>query len=190
MKRHRIRSALESSATTLGVAAGILLLFVGGLTVADVVSRNFLGHSILGVVEISTLLLVAIAFLGMASAEVNSKHVSVSLVEERVSIRGRQVLSMVRVLLLVLLACALLFGMSTILEDAVSRGETTNDILRLPTWPAKLVLLISFALFFIAAGWKELRNLHAFKSGQDPFAMQQQAELDLITKQMEPRDEP
>ena len=53
-----------------------------------------------------------------------------------------------------------------VLASAVERGETTNDILRLPTWPAKLVLLVSFAAFFVVAVWKELLTFAAIRDGE------------------------
>ncbi|WP_198395219.1 TRAP transporter small permease subunit [Brevibacterium antiquum] len=181
--------ALRSTASWLGTIAGVLLLFVGGLTVADVVSRNVRGQSILGVVEISTLLLVAVAFLGLAAAEVNGKHVTVSLVEEHLGQNGRIVLSVMRSIFIVVLAVALLTGMSVVLESAFTRGETTNDVLRLPTWPAKVVLLLSFAFFFVTALWKEFFVFRILRSGHDPFAMEQQAELDRAAKELEATDE-
>ena len=42
----------------------------------------------------------------------------------------------------------------------------TNDILRLPTWPAKIVLLISFAAFFVVAIWRELHTFSAERAAQ------------------------
>lgn len=181
--------AVRSAASWLGTVAGVLLLFVGGLTVADVVSRNASGQSILGVVEISTLLLVAIAFLGLAAAEVNGKHVTVSLVEERLGQNGRIALSVLRSIFLVILAVILLTGMSVVLESAFTRGETTNDVLRLPTWPAKVILLMSFAFFFVVALWKEFFIFRTLRSGDDPFAMEQRAELEGAADELEVADE-
>lgn len=184
-----IPSPVRSLASWLSITAGVLLFVVGGLTVADVVSRNLRGQSILGVIEISTLLLVAIAFLGLTAAEINGKHVSVSMVEERLAPKGRLILSVVRCVLLVVLAVALIVGMFFVLEGAMIRGETTNDILRLPTWPAKGVLLLSFAFFFFAAIWKELSIYSALRLGQDPFEMEQQAELHRAASELEGTDE-
>ena len=61
-------------ARTLSVVAGILLVGLILLTIADVVSRNFRDRSIVGTVEIATMLLVAIAFLGLASAEADGER--------------------------------------------------------------------------------------------------------------------
>ena len=151
-------------ARTLSVVAGILLVGLILLTIADVVSRNFRDRSIVGTVEIATMLLVAIAFLGLASAEADGRHVAVELFESRCGVRTRMVFSVLRTLLLIGLGVLLTWGLSEVLLSAVERGETTNDILRLPTWPAKVVLLASFVLFFAVAVWKEVLSIAALRA--------------------------
>lgn len=151
-------------ARTLSVVAGILLLGLILLTIADVISRNARDRSIIGTVDIATMLLVAIAFLGLASAEADGRHVAVELFESRVGVRTRLVFSALRTLLLIGLGLLLAWGLSEVLLSAVDRGETTNDILRLPTWPAKVVLLASFVVFFVVAIWKELLTVAAIRS--------------------------
>lgn len=151
-------------ARTLSVVAGILLLGLILLTIADVVSRNARDRSIVGTVDIATMLLVAIAFLGLASAAADGRHVAVELFESRVGVRTRLVFSMLRTLLLIGLGLLLTWGLSEVLVSAANRGETTNDILRLPTWPAKVVLLASFVVFFVVAVWKEVLTIAAIRS--------------------------
>ncbi|MFD6098367.1 TRAP transporter small permease [Nocardiopsis flavescens] len=168
MTRFRPTRPLASASTVFSLAAGLLLLVLMLLTVADVVSRNVQGRSILGTVDISTLLLVAVAFLGLSSAELDGRHVAVSLIEERLGHRTRTVLSAVRAVLLVVVGALMVWGLGEVLFSAVDRSETTNDILRLPTWPAKLVLFLSFLLFFVAAVGREAARLRARLAGREP----------------------
>ncbi|KUI35540.1 TRAP transporter small permease subunit [Mycobacterium sp. GA-2829] len=158
--------AVTVVARAMSVVAGVLLLGVILLTIADVVSRNARDRSIVGTVDIATMLLVAIAFLGLASAEADGRHVVVELFENRFGARMRLVLSVVRTLLLIGLALLMTWGLTEVLISATERGETTNDILRLPTWPAKLVLLASFAMFFVVAVWKEVLTVAALSAGR------------------------
>ncbi|WP_197375672.1 TRAP transporter small permease subunit [Mycolicibacterium baixiangningiae] len=151
-------------AQALSIVAGVLLLGLILLTIADVVSRNAGDRSIVGTVDIATMLLVAIAFLGLASAEADGRHVAVELLESRLGVRTRLVLSVVRTLLLIGLGLLLTWGLSEVLVSSTARGETTNDILRLPTWPAKLVLLAAFAVFFVVAVWKEVLTFAALRA--------------------------
>lgn len=148
----------------LGMAAGVLLLLIILLTVADVFSRNLRDRSIVGTVDITTMLLVATAFLGLASAEADGRHVSVELIERRLGARARLAFSVLRAALFVGLGVLMTWGLTEVLISATERGETTNDILRLPTWPAKLVLLVSFVAFFIVAIWRELLTFTEIRS--------------------------
>jgi TRAP-type mannitol/chloroaromatic compound transport system permease small subunit len=148
----------------LGLAAGVLLLLIILLTVADVISRNLRDRSIVGTVDITTMLLVATAYLGLASAEADGRHVSVELVESRLGARARLAFSVARSALFVGLGVLMTWGLTEVLISATERGETTNDILRLPTWPAKVVLLVSFAAFFIVAVWRESLTFAAVRA--------------------------
>lgn len=168
MSRLSFPRPVGAIATAFNLSAGLLLLALMVLTVADVVGRNLLGRSVLGTVDISTLLLVAIAFLGLASAEIDGRHVSVALVEARFGFRTRMLLSGVRTVLMLGLGALIVWGMGEVLISAFQRGETTNDILHLPTWPAKLVLFLSFLLFFVMALWKEVLELRAFGAREVP----------------------
>ncbi|WP_298749133.1 TRAP transporter small permease subunit [uncultured Serinicoccus sp.] len=133
------------------VVAGVLLLVIAVLTVADVLSRTLRDTSILGTAEISAQLLVAVAFLGLASAELHGRHVTVGLLTDRLGPKGSAVAAGIRTVVLVLVGAVLLWGLVQVLISSVDRGETTNGILRLATWPAKTTLLLSFALFFVVA---------------------------------------
>lgn len=171
-----------------GVIAGVLILLVGMMTVADVASRYLLGQSILGVTELSSLLLVAIAYLGLAAAERDGRHVTVSLVEERLGRKQRAALSALRCALIVFVAAVFLFGMYTVLNLSMVRQETTNDIMRIPTWPARLIILVSFGLFFLVAILKEVKRLRNFLVGGDRFMDKSDAEVPPFVDDLEIRE--
>lgn len=154
----------------LTIVAGFILFGLAALTVADVASRNLRNQSILGAVEISAVLLVAVAFFGLAAAEIDGRHVSVGLVEDRLGRRARMALAILRTVLLTVLGVVLIVGMFGVLGSALDRGETTNDILRLPTWPAKLAVLLSFALFFVLAVWRQILTFLAVRADGNPSA--------------------
>ena len=159
---------LVAISSVLSQIAGLLLLVLVVLTVADVLGRSLRDQSILGTVDISTMLLVAVAFLGLASAEVEGRHVMVDLVEMHLKPAVRVALGVLRVVLLAALGLLLLWGLQEVFLSALDRGETTNDILRLPTWPAKLVLFLSFALFFVVAIWKAVLDTRTLRAGEEP----------------------
>lgn len=146
--------------------AGIVLIFLIFLTVGDVLGRNLRGQSILGAVDISTLALVAVAFLGLAAAEIDGRHVSVDLVEMNLPKKIRTGLALVRTVLLGLIGVVLTWGMYGTVTSAFERSETTNGILRIATWPVKSVLLAAFLLFFIVAVWNSFNEFLDMREGK------------------------
>lgn len=164
----RLPSPLVAAGSVFSFTAGILILVVIGLTVGDVLSRNLADTSILGTVDITTLLLVAIAFLGLAAAEVEGRHVTVDLIEAHARPQVRIVFAAARIVLMAGLCTLLVWGMSEIVISAIDRGETTNGILRLPTWPAKATMWMSFALFLVVSVWNAVNEFLDMKDGHFP----------------------
>lgn len=167
LKLRTLPRIVDKLISNLSNVAGILLIIVAGLTVADVAMRNAFDQSILGTVDISSLLLVCIVFLGLSSAEKDDKHVSVNLLEMCLTPRIRCIFSVIRTILLILLAAVMFWGLSTNLINSIDRHKTTNGILRLSTWPAEFVLLISFTCFFIIAIWKSINNFLDIRDGSE-----------------------
>lgn len=151
----------------LSIVAGIFLIIVASLTVADVAMRNIIGKSILGTVDISSLLLVCIAFLGLSAAEREGQHVSVNLLEMHLSQRARCIFSVARTVLFITLGIVIVWGLFNDLTSSISREETTNGILRLPTWPTKIILLLSFFCYFLVATWKSINDFLDIRDGTE-----------------------
>lgn len=164
--RNRPLSVISHS---LGILSAVMLFGLGVITVFDVLGRYFLGTSVLGAVEITTMMLVGVAFLGLASAEIHGAHVSVRLVEDQLRRTPRLIFSGLRFVVLLFVAVVLIVGLYEVMMSAMERGETTNDILRLATWPAKAVIFISFVLFFAVTLVKEA-NTFLWLKRQNPDA--------------------
>lgn len=160
-----IPKPLQIVSQALVVVSGILLLFLIFLTVGDVLGRTTANKSIVGAVDISTLALVAITFLGLAAAEIDGRHVSVDLVEMNLPAKLRIALAALRTVLLVFLGLVLSWGLWDSMVSAFDRMETTNGILRLATWPVKGALVASFVLFFIVAIWKSINEFLDMRDG-------------------------
>lgn len=66
-------------ARTLGIAAGLLLLILVGITCVDVVGRYFLNAPLTGAFEMTEILLVALVFAALPLATERREHVEVDL---------------------------------------------------------------------------------------------------------------
>ena len=106
----------------LGWLAALLLLAIMALTFVDVIGRNFFGRSMLGTVETISLMMGALVFSGLAITELHRRHIVVSwLLLEQLFVKT---------------------------VNVFQEGEFTM-ILKLPYWPASIVMLVGLALFFV-----------------------------------------
>jgi len=118
--------------------ACILVLMV--LTTIDVVLRYILGMPLKGAYEISEILFLSAVFLGMAYTQLFREHVNVDLFITRLSKHTNLVLET-----LMLLPALLIFGLLTwqgiiAFWDALISGEYRWGLIRIPLWPARLMV--------------------------------------------------
>ena len=164
----------------MGLVAGVLLLIIILLTVGDVVSRNLRDRSIVGVVDMSTMLLVATAYLGLASAEADGRHVSVELVERRLGARARLVFSVLRSAVLVGLGAA---GRFKSLQEESVRGQTQVVVTRVRLAYYQLLLsqeqerLTENSLHRVRKSLEETQALHRAGLASEYDVLRLQGEL-------------
>ena len=118
--------------------ACILVLMV--LTTIDVVLRYILGMPLKGAYEISEILFLSAVFLAMAYTQLFREHVNVDLFITRLSKHTNLVLET-----LMLLPALLIFGLLTwqgiiAFWDALISGEYRWGLIRIPLWPARLMV--------------------------------------------------
>ena len=114
--------------------AGIALVGMLALTVADITGRSVFNNPVPGTVEVTAAVLVVIVFLGLARSEDLGDHITVDLLYVRVGDRSKKVLDyfadVMSVLVLGLMAYQLYrFGIRQADSGAVT------PVLRWPIWP-------------------------------------------------------
>ena len=130
-------------------ASGIALLSLMLLTVADVTGRYVFNNPISGTIEISQQMMAFIILLGLAFTLVKGVHVSVGLVFDRLP-RRLQILARVVADITGLCLCVLLtWGSWVQFWDSWIVGEWMPAAVRIPWWPAKLVMPIGFCFMSI-----------------------------------------
>lgn len=128
--------------------SGIALFALMLLTVADVTGRYVFNKPISGTIEISQQMMAFIILLGLAFALVKGVHVRVGLVLDklprRLQIPAEVVADITGLFLCGLVTC----GSWTQFLDSWIVGEWMPAAVKIPWWPAKLVMPIGFC--FIA----------------------------------------
>lgn len=115
------------------------------LTVSDVVYRTIVGKSIPGIIEVCGSLMPVIAFLALASTQLEKKHINVMVLTQHFGSRLQLTLG--------LMALVLAFGLVIVGVWQSAKGfysaweikEYSIGFLEFPTWPAKIFMLIGLA---------------------------------------------
>jgi TRAP-type C4-dicarboxylate transport system permease small subunit len=145
----RLGSLLNPLCRGLGYIASMVVFALMGLTMADILMRKFLNQSILGIVELTELMMVVIVFFTLGFSEMKDAHIKVDIFTSKLKPRTRIVLDVVTQLL-----ASLLFAFMTVsvLRHALSMqrvGEVTQD-LWIPKYPFLYLTALGCAVLSIA----------------------------------------
>ena len=137
----------DLAAKALLAFAATLALFLSFLVVADVVGRTVFGAPVKGTPEIVSMSIVVICFLQASYAIRSGGMLRVDTFEMLVPPRGREVLLAAGCLLGVAFFAVIVYGGLDPLAHAWSSGEYEGEgALRVPTWPARFIVIAGSAL--------------------------------------------
>lgn len=128
------------------------------VTFVDVIGRNFFGRSLRGTVEAVSLMMGVLVFSGLAITELNRGHITVETFQGMFPKPMKRISTIVNSLLAVGVAWLLLDQLFTKTLDVFFEQEFTMN-LKLPYWPAAILMLIGFALFFLLLALRLIGDL-------------------------------
>ena len=146
-----------------GIGVGIIFLLML-LTVTDVVLRKLFSKGVLGTLEISEFMMVAIVFFSLAEGELKDRNVNVDLVIQKLPWKSRVIIDAIVKTLGFVLYCFITVAVFFYAQSMRSSGEVSMD-LWLPKYPiiyivAATLILFSAVLFLrLIIAIKEVRRL-------------------------------
>lgn len=150
-------SHAEDSLNLIAAFAIFFLMFVG---VAQIVGRTVFDFAIYGYIDWIEQASVLFAFLGIAYAQRLGSHIGMDLTMGwRPSIRWK--IELFGVVVALGIISVLIYASFTNFLRAYSIGDSTMDI-RLPTWPAKLMVPLALSLLWLRLSlqiWGYLRMI-------------------------------
>ena len=149
-----------SRQAALGLAwfAAVTLVAIMTMTFVDVIGRNFLGRSLIGTVETVSLMMGVMVFNGLAVTELNRGHIVVETFQGLFPKPLKRTSMIVNSLLAVGVGGLLLNQLFAKTLDVLAEREFTM-ILKLPYWPAAILMLIGFAVFFVLLVLRLIRDV-------------------------------
>jgi TRAP-type C4-dicarboxylate transport system permease small subunit len=147
-------------------AVGILLLMVA--TIVDVGLRIAGPWGVPGIVEYSEVVLVAIVFLGMGSAQRLGQHVATTVFTDRLPDRWERVCRVSSLALGLMLIGAMTYWSVVRAIGSVGVGEARFGVMHVPIWPARIALALGLVLLSVEMARSLLRVLGGVQVEKDP----------------------
>jgi TRAP-type transport system small permease protein len=147
-----------------GYLAGLVLLAIVGLTMAEVVSRYVLRDPLILADEFGGYALVAITFLGLAYCALERGHIRITFLVDRLSRPSAGRIRLATLALGLMFVAVAAWVSWQFLGDSLARNMRSNSMLMVPLkWPqlAMPVGFTLFALMLLAQFVKAVQNLRA-----------------------------
>lgn len=143
--------ALKSITSLAATVAGIVLVALMMLTVADVFLRYVFVRPIVGSAEASESMMVATGFLALAFCALEGRHIKVDLVVSRFPPRAQLAINTVNYLIVA--GLSLLVALETYNQAfIVRRLGVASNLLHIPQYPFYLVISLSYLLLLLTVG--------------------------------------
>ena len=143
----RFTRLVEKISYGTGYAAGLVLLAIIVLTMAEVVSRYVLKNPLILSDELGGYAMVAVSFLGLAYCAQEKGHIRITFIVERLSPRATGYIRIASLILGLVFIAVCAWASWSFLADSFTRNMRSNSMLMTPLkWP-QMAIPVGFTLF-------------------------------------------
>ena len=161
-----LRRFLEKVSYGAGYLAGLVLLGIVALTMAEVVSRYVLQNPLILADEFGGYALVAITFLGLAFCAQERSHIRITFLVERLPQRTSSRIRLGSIVLGFAFIALAAWVSWDFLADSFRRDMRSNSMLMVPLkWP-QMAIPVGFTLFALALLAHFAKAVGALRAGQ------------------------
>jgi TRAP-type C4-dicarboxylate transport system permease small subunit len=168
------------------VALGILL--IGGfgmmastfLGTADVIGTQFFGKPVHGALELTESTMVLIVFGALTYSQIRRNHIRVELFYTRAGPKGQAAMDIFADLMGMLFFGFLLWQAYNEAVFSVQIDESTFGLIRIPLWPARIILAAGTALLILQLMVDLSADIERFRHGEEVVTLD-----DVIRKEID-----
>lgn len=139
----------RSISIVFAICASSIIAVIMVLTTADVIKRFLTGSSIPGVTEFSEVFLVAAVFLGLAFAMRIGAHIGVDIVVMRLKPKVSKAVQMIGMTFAIVVLVWMAVETTGAALHSISINEYRYGLIKVPVWPAKLIVPIGLAALIL-----------------------------------------
>ncbi len=179
MTMNRLSRLLEPVAFGILLFGGLGLIVSTFLGTADVVGTQMFGVPVPGATEITESTMVLIVFGALTYTQIRRSHIRVELLYMRVSARGQAAMDVFASLMAMLFFSLLLWQATNEALFSIQIDEATFGLVRLPLWPARIVLAAGTALLILQLLLDLAVDLNRLVMGGEALSVQDIIERDI-----------
>jgi len=148
----RLPRGIRVAGRAMSVLAGCALVVLMLMTVADVLRRQIWERGIPYVIETTELVLVAVVFASLMSAEISKAHVRTSILTSRLPARAGRVVRLIGMVVATGVAAWFAFATWRTGLESFEIREYRPGLGRVPIWPAKLMIPVGLSGMAVVCG--------------------------------------
>ena len=148
-------------------AAAMIIFFLGFLVCADIFGRAIFNSPVKGTPEIVSMSIVIICFLLAGYAVQSNSMIATDVFSGMFGVRGRAAASLLSAVLGILFFGVIVWGSYEPMLHAWVSGEYEGEgALRVPVWPARIVVVIGSTLVVLSYGLHAVTAVRSLVSGR------------------------
>ena len=144
---NRIASILTKFTKMVGVLAAFSTLLIMIMVSADVFFRYFFNSPILGAMEFSLMLMIAVIYLGLGYTELSDRHIVIDLFYKKLNPKYQRILSKINCIILLIISSILLWHSFDNFLYSVEINEIIPGMASFPKYPSKFCLSLGVLIY-------------------------------------------
>ncbi len=157
-------TVFDRSITFLAILAGILIIFIVLIVIAEVVTRTFLGYSLRGALQVAEICLLYITFLGAAWVLKRDGHVKMDLVLNLFKPKTQFLVNFITSFLGVLIWLTFTWYSAQTTWQHFQSGYFVSAVVEIPTAPILIVIAVGSFLLSIQSARRGYGYLNSFRA--------------------------
>ncbi len=145
----KVTAIFDRTIGLLAFVAGVLIILMMLAVGSEVVTRYFLNRAIVGVVDVSEILILYITFLAAAWLLRGEGHVKMDLVLKRLKPKAQTSLTIVTSIIAAIICFILFWYGARVTWDNFQRGIEEVGIMEVPTFAIVVIIPVGGFLLFI-----------------------------------------
>jgi len=143
----RIVSFLPKFTKMFGVLAAFSILLIMIMVSADVFFRYVFNSPIIGAMEFSLMLMIAVIYFGLGYTEISNRHIVIDLFYKKLNIKYQYIISKINCIILLTISSILFWHSFADFLYSYEINEILPGMASFPKYPSKLCLSLGVLIY-------------------------------------------